>query len=366
MGVWESALEDVGLNWFDKCYKDKRILITGHNGFKGSWLTLWLKMMGAEVFGISLEPKSNNHLDELNLNIQEIHQDIRDFPEVKKFIHESDPHFVFHMAAQPLVIDSYDDPINTWSTNVVGTVNILEICRGLENLKGIIVVTTDKCYENLSLSRGYKETDTLGGSDPYSASKAAAELVTSSYRRSYFKEDFCRLASARAGNVIGGGDWSKDRLIPDLIRAIINNDNLQVRSPKSTRPWQHVLDCLNGYLVLGQRIIENDFNVDDAFNFGPEISSNKTVEDVLSIFSKYWSKAVWENTSNNNLYKEAEILHLDSTKAKKILDWMPVWNLDESIEYTSTWYKSLIEKNEIISEQQIIKFMIHKKKLYET
>lgn len=360
-------MEEMGLNWFGNCYKDKRILVTGHNGFKGSWLSLWLNMMGADVYGISLEPESSNHLDAIDLNIKEIHSDIRNFSEVKKFIDQSDPNFVFHMAAQPLVIDSYDDPINTWSTNVVGTANILEICRSLDNLKGIIVVTTDKCYENFSLSRGYKETDTLGGSDPYSASKAAAELVTSSYRRSFFKEDFSRLASARAGNVIGGGDWSKDRLIPDLIRSIKNNEKLQVRSPKATRPWQHVLDCLNGYLVLGQKIIENDNNAEDAFNFGPEVSSNKTVEDVLSMFAEYWPKALWENSSNkNNFYKEAKILHLDSTKAKKLLNWMPVWDLRECIEQTAEWYKSSIEKNEIISEKQIIKFMTDKRKLYET
>lgn len=363
MEIWESSLEALELNWFNSCYKDKRVLVTGHNGFKGAWLSLWLKLMGADIYGLSLESEhKNNHLKELNINVKEAYIDIRNYSKARQFILDSDPHFVFHMAAQPLVLDSYDDPINTWTTNVIGTVNILEICRELKHLLGLIVVTTDKCYENFSLSRGYKETDILGGSDPYSASKAGAEIVTASYRRSFYENHNCIVASARAGNVIGGGDWSKDRLIPDLIRSIQKDEILEVRSPKATRPWQHVCDCLNGYLHLGQKIIEKDLNTNDAFNFGPEVSSNKTVEEVLTIFLKHWPNTNWKNISNEDFNYEAKLLHLDSTKAKKLLGWEPVWDLYESLEQTSNWYKNLLDRNVLLTKDQIIKFMKDKNK----
>jgi CDP-glucose 4,6-dehydratase len=243
-------MEKMELNLFNNIYKNKRVLVTGNTGFKGSWLTLWLKEMGAQVFGISLPPDTEpNHWNLSKINCRNFFQDIRNFEMTSKIMDEVQPEIIFHLAAQTLVRKSYKNVLETWSTNVMGTANLLEICKKIPTIRAMVVVTTDKVYENKEWLWGYRENDALGGYDSYSASKAATELVVSSFRKSFFQNGPL-VATARAGNVIGGGDWAEDRLIPDLIRAISKNEILEIRSPKSTRPWQHVLDCLSGYLLL--------------------------------------------------------------------------------------------------------------------
>lgn len=351
-------MEKMGLDWFDGVYTGKRILVTGHTGFKGSWLTLWLQLMGAEVYGLSLKAdETKNHWELLNQDIAEKFTDIRDINEVSEFIEEIKPHFIFHLAAQSLVLDSYSDPLKTWSTNVIGTASLLDACRNIQELQGIIVVTSDKCYENRGWVWGYRETDTLGGVDPYSASKACTELVVSSYKQSFFKDEKSPLiATVRAGNVIGGGDWSENRLVPDLVRSIEAGIALEIRSPEATRPWQHVLDCLGGYLCLGRHLIQGNKSVAESFNFGPSLDSNMSVSNLLNLFNTFWPSCNWHKVSNTK-NTEAQVLHLDSSKAMEKLNWKPVWSIEKSVLETVNWYRSLMESKNVESSKQIKSYM---------
>lgn len=343
---------------FNNVYHGKKVLITGHSGFKGSWLSLWLQQMGAIVSGISLEPDTNpNHYNLLNLELDNNNLDIRFLEKLTSKINAIQPEIIFHLAAQPLVRYSYNNPIETWTTNVIGTANLLESCRSLSCLKTIVIITTDKCYENKEWAWGYRESDRLGGHDPYSASKAATELVVSSYRKSFFnKHNSPLIATARAGNVIGGGDWSVDRLIPDVYRSIIYNKTLEIRSPLATRPWQHVLESLSGYLLLGQNLLQGKLDFANAWNFGPSNEGNKTVEEVLNEISHTLNTLEWVSTNKENFH-EAHFLQLDSTKAQKILEWKPVWDFKQGIEETAKWYKHYIETSKIISDLQLNKFI---------
>lgn len=344
---------------FSDFYRGRRVLVTGHTGFKGSWLTLWLQGLGAEVSGIALDP-APGHLSHWKLVapaiVNDIRLDIRDPIKLASAVAKVNPEIVFHLAAQPLVRRSYHDPLTTWQTNVLGTANLLEACRPLPGLKAAVLVTTDKCYENQEWVRGYRETDRLGGHDPYSASKAAMEILVSSYRNSFFDQEGQTLvASARAGNVIGGGDWSEDRLIPDLVRAAEGNRELQIRSPKATRPWQHVLESLSGYLLLGQSLLEGHRKNAKAWNFGPMQEGNKSVEAVLDKLSAQWPALRWVLDGEPQPH-EAQLLYLDSTMAQRELGWQPIWGLDQALAATSEWYRAWIEKEQIVSHMQIAKY----------
>ena len=346
------------MNGFNDVYRGKRILVTGHTGFKGSWLTLWLHELGAEIIGISLPPNNQlNHFEQLNLSVDDRRCDIRNFEEIKKIFKETAPDMVFHLAAQPLVRHSYKNPIETWSTNVMGTVNILEACKDQESVKAIVVVTTDKCYQNQESTLGYHENDPLGGHDPYSASKACAEIVAASYRDSFFNQkSIPLLATARAGNVIGGGDWSEDRLIPDIVRALQSGQCLEVRSPSSTRPWQHVLESLNGYLTLGQKLISGNKSFAEAWNFGPNSDGNRPVQEVLYKLQTIWAQLQWKTVDLPQPH-ETKLLYLNNSKAKTKLDWMPIWSIDKAIMETARWYQAWMDDAKVISKQQLIEFI---------
>lgn len=339
---------------FGDIYKNKRVLVTGHTGFKGSWLVLWLQIMGAKVTGISLPSETTpNHWTLLNLDIDSFYIDIRDEDKLRKKIIEINPEIIFHLAAQPLVRRSYKQPLETWTTNVIGTANLLEACRSLNELSAVVIVTTDKCYENREQDKGYKETDQLGGYDPYSASKAGSELVASSYRRSFFNSSSDALiATARAGNVIGGGDWSEDRLIPDLFRAMEENQDLEIRSPSSTRPWQHILECLSGYLVLGQKLLSRNKDFAESWNFGPGLDGNKSVLGLLEEIKKELPNIKWK-LSEMPYPHEANLLYLNSEKARDRLDWKPVWSFEESVIKTSNWYKNWFDHKKVVSLLQL-------------
>jgi CDP-glucose 4,6-dehydratase len=335
-------------------YRSRRVLVTGHTGFKGSWLTLWLQELGAEVTGISLSPSTSpNHWSLLKLDIDDNCLDIRETERLHEVIDRAQPEIVFHLAAQPLVRRSYQDPIETWTTNVLGTANLFEVCRITKSVRAIVVVTSDKCYENEEWAWGYRENDRLGGHDPYSASKAATELLAASYRRSFFnKQGGPLLATARAGNVIGGGDWSADRLIPDLVRSIRNQNVLEIRYPNATRPWQHVLESLSGYLLLGQSLLEEKPEFAAAWNFGPGSEGNQTVSELLSLLNKEWPGLRWQSSVEKHLH-ETQMLYLDSTMARSRLDWVPVWDFTQAVMETANWYKSWLEFGRVISRQQL-------------
>jgi CDP-glucose 4,6-dehydratase len=339
---------------FGDVYRNRRVLLTGHTGFKGSWLALWLKTLGAHTIGVGLEPNSNpSHWELLGLDIDDRRIDIRDASAVRDAVQSAAPEIVFHLAAQSLVRRSYTAPIDTWSTNVLGTTNVLEACRLQPSVRAIVVITSDKCYENREWEWGYRETDRLGGYDPYSASKAAAELVVSSYRSAFFdRPGTPLLGSARAGNVIGGGDWSEDRLIPDAVRAIAAGETISVRAPHATRPWQHVLESLSGYLCLGGKLIEGKREFAQAWNFGPDTEGICTVAEILASFKSVWPALEWRVTESPQLH-EAKLLSLDSTKARQRLGWRSVWSLDQSLTATANWYQAQFEHESVISEQQL-------------
>jgi CDP-glucose 4,6-dehydratase len=343
---------------FADIYRGKRVLITGHTGFKGSWLSLWLSELGAEVSGIALPPETRpNHWDLLGLATNEHRLDIRDPGAVKKAFLAIKPDIVFHLAAQPLVRRSYREPLETWSTNVLGTANVLEACRQTTSVRAIVTITTDKCYENREWSWGYRENDHLGGHDPYSASKAGSELVAASYRSAFFNsENAPLLATARAGNVIGGGDWSEDRLIPDLVRAMVQVRSLQIRSPLATRPWQHVLESLSGYLILGQRLLQAGTTYAEAWNFGPDPEGNRSVSEVLGKLKVHWSSLRWHITEEPQPH-EATLLYLDSAKARSILHWKPIWNFEDALEKTAIWYRAWLEDGKVTSREQLSSYI---------
>lgn len=331
------------LTGFGGAYAGKKVLITGHTGFKGSWLTHWLAGLGADVAGYSLEiPTRPSHFEILGLSKRIRHElgDVRDAKRLRAFVREFKPEIAFHLAAQPLVRDSYETPAETFETNVMGTVNFLDAVRSTPSIKTAINVTSDKCYENLETGQPYKETDRLGGKDPYSASKAAAEIVYSSYFQSFFKDrSDIRVATVRAGNVIGGGDWAKDRIVPDCFRAWSRGEQVLTRNPQSVRPWQHVLEPLSGYLWLGARLSREPRLHGEAFNFGPLPESNQTVERLLTEFKKHRSAADWALDGNSDrTKKEAGLLNLDVEKAANLLHWKASLSFDEAIRMTSEWY----------------------------
>jgi len=340
------------------------VFLTGHTGFKGSWLSLWLESLGATVKGYALAPATQPSLFEVARVAEKIDSeigDIRDFEQLKKSMMNFNPDVLIHMAAQPLVRLSYKEPIETYDTNVMGTVKVLEAARSCPNLKAIVSVTTDKCYENREWVWGYRENEPMGGYDPYSSSKGCAELVTSAYRRSFMQEQGIGLASARAGNVIGGGDWSDDRLIPDILKAFEKSEPVIIRNPKSTRPWQHVLEPLSGYLVLAQRLYEQPEVFAEGWNFGPHEEDAKPVDWILDRMVDQWGEgASWELDQDNHPH-EAGFLKLDISKAKNMLQWKPVWHLDLTLEKIVQWHKAWLNNEDMQSEclKEIELYMHH-------
>ncbi len=333
---------------FADVFRNRRVLLTGHTGFKGSWLALWLQELGAQVTGLALNPETSpNHWDLLKLGTPDHRVDIRDTAKLSKVVRDAKPEIVFHLAAQALVRRSYKIPVETWDTNVMGTANLLDICRSVDSVKAIVVITTDKCYENKESAKGYTETDHLGGHDPYSASKAACEMVVASYRDAFFSKADVLIASARAGNVIGGGDWSEDRLIPDLVRAEDKGEELIVRSPSAMRPWQHVLEPLSGYLQLAQGLLEGKKEFAGPWNFGPEMKDAMTVSAILEKMQAKW-KAVPDSTLH-----ETTMLQLDSSKARKQLAWKSVLPMDQQLHMTAEWYRAFREQKIVISREQL-------------
>jgi CDP-glucose 4,6-dehydratase len=330
-----------------KFWNNKKVFLTGHTGFKGSWMSIWLNKLGANVQGYSLAPPSNPSLfqeAEVSSLINSEINDIRSFDELNKSIQEFSPEIVFHMAAQPLVRASYKNPLETYETNVMGTANLLQACCNLASVKAVINITTDKCYENIEEDIGYKETDKMGGSDPYSSSKGCAELVTSAYRQSFYQKKNIGLASVRAGNVIGGGDWAEDRLIPDIFRAFESNKPVIIRNPSATRPWQHVLEPLSGYLLLAENLYNNPRKFSDGWNFGPYFEDAKPVGSIVSFMSDCWPGSSWQLDKLDNPH-EANLLKLDISKAESQLNWSPVWDLEKSLEKIVQWQKSWSAKN---------------------
>lgn len=350
---------------FNNVYKGKRVLVTGHTGFKGSWLSIWLRELGAEVIGYSLEPyteKDNFVLSHLSEKINDIIGDIRDRKHLREIFDKYQPEIVFHLAAQPLVRLSYDIPVETYETNLMGTINILEEIRSCENTKIGIMITTDKCYENKEQIWGYRENEAFGGYDPYSSSKGACEIAIQSWRNSFFNpKDYEKhgksIASVRAGNVIGGGDWAKDRIVPDCIRALEEDRDIEIRSPKSMRPWEHVLEPLSGYLLLGQKMIENPMKYCEGWNFGPNLDAIVNVWEVAEKIVKDYGKGNLKDTSDPNALHEAKLLLLDITKSRFELGWKPTLTIDKSVELTTEWYKRYLNEDVYkLCVEQINKF----------
>ena len=335
-------MDPIGFAEAIKYYRGKKVFLTGHTGFKGSWLTLLLKKFGAEIRGFSLKPHTEpNHFSMLGVEdeISNVTGDIRNYNELKNAITEFEPEIIFHLAAQAIVKNSYSDPLYTYNTNTIGTANLLEASKDINSVKSIVCITSDKCYENFEWTWGYRENDILGGFDPYSASKAAAELVFSSYQRSFFsKKPFLGAATARAGNVIGGGDWSEHRLIPDLIKSINSNLPVKIRNPQSTRPWQHVLEPLSGYVLLAVNLIINKELFSGSWNFGPSSMDIMSVKQVIEIIISKLKKGEMETISSENNEHEANLLQLNCDKAIQKLNWKPRWSANKSIEETAEWY----------------------------
>ncbi|MDR1964164.1 MAG: CDP-glucose 4,6-dehydratase [Planctomycetaceae bacterium] len=340
---------------FHNIYHNKNVLLTGHTGFKGSWMSLWLEKLGAKVTGFSLsQPSEPFHFSLLRSGVRDERGDIGDYKSVEAVLRNTQPEIVFHFAAQPLVRRSYQDPIGTYRTNVLGSLNLLEACRNIGGIQAVVMITTDKCYENKEWVWGYRENDRLGGYDPYSSSKACCEIMTASFRNSYPSEML--IATCRAGNVIGGGDWAADRLIPDLIRAAAKNETTKIRMPGATRPWQHVLEPLSGYLLLGQYLLENKKTFADAWNFGPGTEGNRTVKKVTEIARSCWERINVDLVPDSALH-EASNLMLDCSKAKRYLHWTPTWEIEQGIVKTIEWYKTFYETGNIISAQQLETFI---------
>ena len=336
-------------NQYNQIYKNKKVFLTGHTGFKGSWLAIWLTQLGAKVCGYSLEPNTTPSMFE-ELHIAEkieksVISDILDVEKLEKTMREFEPDIVFHLAAQPLVRLSYSEPVITYQTNVIGTLNILEAARKIPSVKAFVNVTTDKCYENKEVKRGYTEDDPMGGYDMYSSSKGCVEIMSSSYRRSFLQEENTyAMATARAGNVIGGGDWALDRLIPDCIRGINKGIDIEIRNPIAVRPWQHVLEPLSGYLLLGEKLLTEGKKYADGFNFGPDEESVLTVAEVAKKLTELYGRGRVVVGEKSPLH-EAGLLMLNIEKAKKVLGWTPSYSAHQALEKTVEWYKYFYAKN---------------------
>ncbi|MDD3037285.1 CDP-glucose 4,6-dehydratase [Bacteroides sp.] len=339
---------------FNNFYRGKRVLVTGHTGFKGSWLTIWLHELGAEVIGVSQDPftqRDNYILSGIGEKIKsDIRADIRDRERMKAIFQEYQPEIVFHLAAQPLVRLSYDIPVETYETNVMGTIHILEAIRFTESVKVGVMITTDKCYENKEQLWGYRENEPMGGYDPYSSSKGATEIAIASWRRSFFNPEWYEkngksIASVRAGNVIGGGDWALDRIIPDCIKALESDKTIDIRSPKAIRPWQHVLEPLSGYMLLAQKMWVEPTRYSEGWNFGPRTESISTVWDVAEKVIANYGKGDLRDLSDTNALHEAKLLMLDISKAKYQLGWEPRMNIDQTVKLTVDWYKRYKEES---------------------
>lgn len=340
-------------NLFGGVYDGRRILVTGHTGFKGSWLCLWLKAMGAQVSGLALDPDTElSHWNLLDLSdVRDTRVDIRDSDALLKALNEIQPEVVFHLAAQPLVRRSYRDPVTTFDTNVIGLVNLLEAVRVTASVRALVNATTDKVYLDQPTDSGYREDHSLGGHDPYSTSKACAELVTQCYRKSFFADSGPLVATARAGNVIGGGDWSEDRLVPDLVRAASTGKVLSIRNPDAIRPWQHVLEPLSGYLRLAEALLSGA-DMEGAWNFGPSTDANLPVQALVTKMQEHWPGLVSEHDSALQPH-EANVLRLNCSKAANSLGWRPVWNADETLRRTSHWYRAYYEHGMVCSRDDL-------------
>ena len=352
-------------------WKGKRVLVTGHTGFKGGWLTLWLQNVGAEVTGFSINIPSEPSfykVARVHQDVNSLRGDIRDFDCLKNVIEKHRPEIVIHMAALPLVRHSYKYPLDTLSTNILGSIHVLEAIRQSGGVRVVINVTSDKCYENREWVWGYRETDPMGGHDPYSSSKGCSELITAAYRQSFFRssvntEPTVALSSARAGNVIGGGDWSQDRLIPDMVRSFVNKRPIVIRSPGAIRPWQHVLDPLNGYMILAEKLWEQGESFADSWNFGPNENDSCSVAKIADQVIVEWGEEVtWEKDTQSSAH-EATQLKLDCSKAKNSLGWVPSWIFEKTIHKTVEWYKAHLKGHEMrsFSLQQISEYQIDAK-----
>jgi CDP-glucose 4,6-dehydratase len=349
---------------FGDVYRGRRVLLTGHTGFKGSWLALWLQELGAEVCGYALAPPTRpSHSALLALRMRSEIGDIRDGEHLRRYVAEVKPEIAFHLAAQPLVRRSYEQPVETFATNVMGSLHVYDACRAAGGVRAIVSITTDKVYENREWVWGYRENDPLGGHDPYSASKAAADLATTSYARSFWpperhgRDHDTLLCTARAGNVIGGGDWAVDRLVPDLMRAAAAGGTAVVRNPDSTRPWQHVLEPLAGYLLLGQRLWEGRTELACAWNFGPDGDGMRTVGDVTGALAEGWPAIRSRVECPEHAPHEAGLLTLDCARARSLLSWRPIWDAAASIAHTAAWYRGHHERGEILSRQQLAEYV---------
>lgn len=339
------------LSLFNDIYHDKKVLVTGNTGFKGSWLSVWLLMLGAEVYGLSNGiPTRPSHFAAARLmeKLTYFEKDVRSLQDVKRIIEKVMPDFVFHLAAQPLVRESYSNPALTIETNVIGTMNVLEALRLVNHPCRAVMITSDKCYDNVEWIWGYRETDALGGKDPYSASKGTAELVIKTYANSFFNREDSRVkvASVRAGNVIGGGDWAQDRIVPDCMRAWSQEKSVKVRNLKATRPWQHVLEPLSGYLRVGQKLFENSKLNGEPFNFGPDADQNYTVGELIAEMQKIWKGKVEEIQNSKDEKKESALLKLCCDKALHLLGWRANLNFKETVQFTIDWYRKYYEQKE--------------------
>ena len=333
-----------------KVFKNSKVIVTGHTGFKGSWLTAWLKLLGAKVMGIALNPytvPSHYKVSKIGKGIKDVRLDIRNRKKLEKKINTFKPDFIFHLAAQALVGLSFKNPTLTWESNVVGTLNILESVKKLKKKCNVVIITSDKCYLNREIHYGYKETDILGGKDPYSGSKAAAEVLINSYINSFFKKNSkIRIATARAGNVIGGGDWSNNRIIPDCVKSWSKNKKAKLRNPKSTRPWQHVLEAVGGYLCLAINLKFNKKIHGESFNFGPNLSKEYSVLELVKMMSFYWKNVFWANTPRSQKkFYESGLLRLNCNKAKKLLKWKTILRFNELAQMVTDWYKNYYSNN---------------------
>ncbi|HDY87040.1 MAG TPA: CDP-glucose 4,6-dehydratase [bacterium] len=349
------------MNYLYKMFKGKRVFVTGDTGFKGSWLSIWLHGAGADVVGFALPPEQENaHFNLLKLDtiIHHVNGDIRDLSSLQRIFDDFQPEFLFHLAAQAIVRISYQEPKYTFDTNVGGSVNILELVSKCASVRSVVYVTSDKCYQNKEWIWGYRENDKLGGHDPYSASKAAAEIIFSSYLDSFFdKRENLGIASVRAGNVIGGGDWATDRIIPDCIRFLKEKNLIVLRNPSSTRPWQHVLEPLYGYLTLAVKLMEKPKQYSGSWNFGPKVESIKTVRELAEKVIVNWGSGEIRTNCDVIAPHEAGLLHLNCDKANRLLGWYPRWDFDKTVFETVRWYKEVLNAGPTITKEQINSYM---------